>query len=159
MVSMSAAGEPEDVVSPQQLRLLYAIGRLDRGIQRELEQGLRPLGLSPHQYATLTVLRARSGLSNAQLARRAYVTPQAMSQVLTSLITAGLISRSPSNDNQRVLETRLTPKGLEVTASCDLIADEIENRMLEGVPQADRLSLLAAIRACVQRINAGLPGT
>ncbi|GES20047.1 MarR family transcriptional regulator [Acrocarpospora pleiomorpha] len=156
---MSAAGEPEDVVSPQQLRLLYAIGRLDRGIQRELEQGLRPLGLSPHQYATLTVLRARSGLSNAQLARRAYVTPQAMSQVLTSLITAGLISRSPSNDNQRVLETRLTPKGLEVTASCDLIADEIENRMLEGVPQADRLSLLAAIRACVQRINAGLPGT
>ncbi|GAA1000343.1 hypothetical protein GCM10009555_103130 [Acrocarpospora macrocephala] len=156
---MPAAREPDEVVSSQQLRLLYAIGRLDRGIQRELEQGLRPLGLSPHQYATLTVLRARSGLSNAQLARRAYVTPQAMSQVLTSLITAGLISRSPSNDNQRVLETRLTPKGLEVTARCDLIADEIEDRMLEGVSQADRHSLLAVIRACVQRINAGLPGT
>ncbi|WP_214104182.1 MarR family winged helix-turn-helix transcriptional regulator [Acrocarpospora catenulata] len=149
----------DDVVSPQQLRLLYAIGRLDRGIQRELEQGLRPLGLSPTQYATLTILRARSGLSNAQLARRAYVTPQAMSQVLASLIAADLISRTPSGENQRVLETRLTPKGHEVTAQCDLIADEIEDRMLEGVPAADRQTLLAAVRACVQRINAGLPGT
>ncbi|MEU9886247.1 MarR family transcriptional regulator [Sphaerisporangium sp. NPDC051011] len=148
----------DDAISPQQLRLLYAIGRLDRGIQRELEQGLKPLGLSPHQYATLTVLRARSGLSNAQLARRAYVTPQAMSQVLASLLDAGLVSRTPSDDNQRVLETRLTPEGLKVTATCDQIADEIEDRMLEGVPQAERHALLAAVRACVQRINAGLPG-
>ncbi|MEU6726393.1 MarR family transcriptional regulator [Nonomuraea wenchangensis] len=151
--------EPEEPVSPQQLRLLYAIGRLDRGITRELEQGLKPLGLSPHQYATLTLLRARNGLSNAQLARRAYVTPQAMSQMLATLVEAGLITRTPSGDNQRVLETRLTARGEELTLACDLVADEIEDRMLEGVPHAERHALLALIRGCVQRINAGLPGT
>ncbi|WP_176738341.1 MarR family winged helix-turn-helix transcriptional regulator [Micromonospora pallida] len=150
--------QPDDNAPPPGLRLLYAIGRLDRGITRELQQGLKPLGLSPHQYATLTVLRARSGLSNAQLARRAYVTPQAMIQVLSSLHADGLISRSPSGDNQRVLEISLTARGREVVERCDRIADEIEDRMLDGVPPGERRALLDAVRACVQRINAGLPG-
>ncbi|WP_158605563.1 MarR family winged helix-turn-helix transcriptional regulator [Amycolatopsis panacis] len=144
--------------TPPQLRLLYAIGRLDRGITRELQQGLKPLGLSPHQYATLTVLRSRSGLSNAQLARRAYVTPQAMNQVISSLIAEGLITRKPSGTNQRILETRLTPKGRRLTARCDRVAEEIEDRMLDGVPPPQRAELLDAIRACVRRINAGFPG-
>ncbi|WP_432994061.1 MarR family winged helix-turn-helix transcriptional regulator [Dactylosporangium sp. CA-233914] len=157
---MSQADETQldESAPPQELRLLYAIGRLDRGITRELHHGLKPLGLSPHQYATLTVLRARSGLSNAQLARRAYVSPQAMIQVLSSLHADGLITRNPSDENQRILEIRLTDKGVAITEECDRIADEIENRMLTGVPPKERKALLAAVRACVQRINAGLPG-
>ncbi|GAA2709710.1 MarR family winged helix-turn-helix transcriptional regulator [Micromonospora olivasterospora] len=157
-MSKAESAQPDGSPPPQDLRLLYAIGRLDRGITRELQHGLKPLGLSPHQYVTLTVLRARSGLSNAQLARRAYVSPQAMIQVLASLQADGLITRSPSGENQRILETRLTDKGREIAERCDRIADEIENRMLAGVPQKDRKALLAAVRACVQRINAGLPG-
>lgn len=156
-MSQANPTEAEDKTPPQ-LRLLYAIGRLDRGITRELQQGLKPLGLSPHQYATLTVLRSRSGLSNAQLARRAYVTPQAMNQVISSLIAEGLITRKPSGANQRILETRLTPKGRRLAVRCDRVAEEIENRMLDGVPPRQRAELLDAIRTCVRRINAGFPG-
>ena len=43
---------------------------------------LRPHGASLPEYAVLTALAEEPGLSNADLARRAFVTPQTMKQVL-----------------------------------------------------------------------------
>ncbi|MGZ6670562.1 MAG: VIT1/CCC1 transporter family protein [Solirubrobacteraceae bacterium] len=52
---------------------------------------MRPYGLTTLQYTTLSVLnRHGAPLSNAQLARRAYMTPQAMSEVIDALETKGL---------------------------------------------------------------------
>ena len=42
---------------------------------------MKPYGLTTLQYTTLSVLGRRGELSNAQLARRAYMTPQSMSEV------------------------------------------------------------------------------
>ena len=52
--------------------------------------GPKPYGLTTLQYTTLSVLgRQGRPLSNAQLARRAYMTPQAMSEVIEALESKG----------------------------------------------------------------------
>ncbi|MCR1785821.1 MarR family transcriptional regulator [Nocardioides carbamazepini] len=142
---------------PAELRLLYAVGRLDRAIRNELQAGLEPLGISRPQYATLTMLRARSGLSSAQLARRASVTRASMTQVLAALVDRGLVDRAPSSDHRKILELTLTEDGHAVTAQCDVVADAIEARMLHEVPEGQRTDLLDLVRTCVRNLDAGFP--
>jgi DNA-binding MarR family transcriptional regulator len=137
-------------------RLLYAIARLERATRRELERGLQPLGLTVSQYTALSVLRSRSGLSSAQLARRSYVSPQAMNELIAALDAKGLITRRPSPSHQRILQATLTPRGRQVARRGDKVVDQVEDVMLDGVAAADRAALLVTIRGCVQRMHAGL---
>ena len=83
--------------------LIYVIGRVDQGVRRELRVRLAPLALSVPDVTTLSVLRGRSGLSNAQLARRALITPQSMLEVLASLEQRGLLARRPDAANARIM--------------------------------------------------------
>ena len=85
-------------------RIGYVIGRLDRALRREIGALVAPFGLTVPKYTALSILRDRPGLSNAQLARRTYVTPQSMNEVLIALEADGLIVRSPAANHGRVVE-------------------------------------------------------
>ena len=144
--SERAASEP---------RVSYLVGRLDRALRRRLDEVLEPAGLSVRQYTTLSVLRARSGLSNAQLARRSLMTPQSMSEVLAALSARGLVSRVPE-PHGRVMRTELTPGGAELLDSCDRAVDGLEEQMLTELPAAQRAGLLAALLSCARGLGAGI---
>jgi len=55
--------------------LVYVVGRVNQGVRRELRKALSPWRLTVPELTTLSVLRTRPGLSNAQLSRRALTTP------------------------------------------------------------------------------------
>ncbi len=63
-------------------RVGYLIARADRGVRRGVAARIAPHDLSLPQYTALSLLRERGGLSNAQLARRIFVTPQSMATVI-----------------------------------------------------------------------------
>src|SRR4029079_12281031 len=66
---------------PQRPRVSYLVGRLDRALRRRMNDALAPSGLSLAQYTVLSVLQARGGLSNAQLANRALINAQDIHEV------------------------------------------------------------------------------
>ena len=138
-------------------RISYVVGRLDRALRREIGALVAPHGLTVPQYTALSVLRDRAGLSNAQLARRSYVTPQSMNEVIAVLERDGLVTRSPAANHGRVLETTVTDAGLAVLARCDATVTAMEDRMLADLDADARAQLLAALKECVHRLGAGLP--
>jgi DNA-binding MarR family transcriptional regulator len=138
------------------LRLTYIIGRLDRAVRRELDERLREYGLSVPQFATLSILQRRPGLSNAQLARRALITPQAMSDVTSSLERKGLIRRNADGVRARVLRTELTESGAEVLAACEAEAADMEELLLTGVSRTDRDRFRAVLRDCLRNMSVGI---
>jgi DNA-binding MarR family transcriptional regulator len=138
-------------------RISYVVGRLDRALRREISALVAPHGLTVPQYTALSILRDRAGLSNAQLARRSYVTPQSMNEVIAALERDGLVARSPAANHGRVLEMALTDTGEEVLARCDAAVTEMEDRMLADLDAGERAQLLAALKDCVHRLGAGLP--
>ena len=86
-------------------RISYLVARLDRAIRNASAERLARYNVTVPMYTALTVLRARSGLSNAQLARRIFVSPQSMQQVVGALEADGLIKResdSPGTDHNGV---------------------------------------------------------
>jgi DNA-binding MarR family transcriptional regulator len=136
-------------------RIGYVVGRLDRALRREIAALVAPFGLTVPKYTALSILRDRPGLSNAQLARRVYVTPQSMNEVLIALEADGLIVRSPAANHGRVVEVALSDRGNEVLAACDRAVTHMENAMLADLDEAGRDQLLEALVNCVYRLGAG----
>src|SRR3954463_3407218 len=137
-------------------RVSYVIARLDRAIRRRIADMVAPHGLTATQYTALSVLRMGKGLSNAQLARRSYVTPQSMIEMLGTLEAKGLIERSPAPDHGRILRTELTSKGRRLLSRCDEELDRIENEMTRELSPEELQSFEHMLRSCVHMLHAGL---
>ncbi|MDQ0507537.1 MarR family winged helix-turn-helix transcriptional regulator [Xanthobacter agilis] len=76
-----------------------------------MEEALKPLGLNPAQYAVLAELDARPDQTNADLAERAFITPQSMQGVRAKLEESRLVERRQDVRHGRRQLARLTPEG------------------------------------------------
>ena len=121
------------------VRVSYLVGRLDRLLRSRLGEALEPHGLTLGEYTTLSVLAGRGGLSNAQLARRALITPQAMNEVLARLEARRLVRRPSMEGRARPAE--LTAAGRRKLQGADSSVDEVEASMLAELSSADRARL------------------
>ena len=117
-------------------RTSYLVGRADRLLRARLAEALEPHALTLPEYTTLSVLAGRGGLSNAQLARRALITPQSMNEVLARLEERRLVRRKAAEGRARPAE--LTAAGRKLLRAADWSVDAVEDAMLEGVPARDR---------------------
>lgn len=139
-------------------RISYVIARLERAIRSAVNERVRVYGLTTLQYTTLSVLGARGQpLSNAQLARRAYMTPQSMIEVIDALERKGLIRRDPHPSHRRVFPATVTAKGRRVLTACDAAVEEMEQEMLAELAGDERETLLAWLKVCVRALHAGFP--
>jgi DNA-binding MarR family transcriptional regulator len=139
-------------------RISYAVARLERAVRAGIAERVRPYGLTTLQYTALSVLsRHGAPLSNAQLARRAYMTPQAMSEVIEALETNGFIRRNPHPTHGRLLPATLTAKGRRVLADCERRVDEMESVMLADLNARERLAFRKALKSAVRALGAGFP--
>ncbi len=136
--------------------LLYLIGRMDRVVRRHIDDVVKAKGLSVNQYTTLSVLDHRSGLSNAQLARRALVSPQSMNEVLLALERRGLVQRHAHPDHGRILQSRLTAKGRRVLRACDTGVHGVESLMLSTLSQSEQAVLRRGLLSGVRALHGGL---
>jgi DNA-binding MarR family transcriptional regulator len=130
-------------------RTSYLVARLDRLVRSQLSEVLEPFDLSVPQYTLLSVLEHRPGLSNAQLARRSYITAQAMHQVVNGLEERGLIARRVSPDHGRIQLTELTDEGLALLKSCDEEVTHLEERIFGGLGEKGEERLRRLIQAAI----------
>src|SRR6202045_3818011 len=69
----------------------------------QMDEKLRPQGVTTAQLQVLKVIRDEPGGSGAQLARACYVTPQSAQALLKSLEGGGWILRTKNPVNERIL--------------------------------------------------------
>jgi DNA-binding MarR family transcriptional regulator len=151
-------GSGTELAEAVEPRISYVVARLERAVRAAVNERVRPYELTTLQYTTLSVLGARGQpLSNAQLARRAYMTPQSMIEVIEALERKGLIRRDPHPNHRRVFQATLTAKGRRVLDACDAAVAEMEEEMLAGLEADQRESLLVWLKSCVRALHAGFP--
>jgi DNA-binding MarR family transcriptional regulator len=138
-------------------RVGYLVYRVERRLRARLDEELRLHGVSTPEYVTLSLLRERDGLSCAQLARWALVTPQAMNLVVSALERRRLVRRRPDPKHRRVLRASVTSKGLEVLDQCDRSVDGIEADMLGDLPPEAVEAVRDALAACAHSLEATSP--
>lgn len=133
--------------SPFEPRTTYLVKRAEMAVRGGLETCLQPLAVSPAQYITLSLLRHERDQSSAELARRAGITPQSMSETIAALIARGWIERGEHPEHRRILMTRLTAAGEALLVECETLVDAMERRLLAAVSKGDLATLRRALRA------------
>ena len=146
---MSSQGMPTAVAK----RLGYALKRAQSALRMSMDAALRPLALTTSQYAVLCALEAEPGLSNARLARAAFVTAQAMQGVLTNMERDGLIGRSPDPAHGRVLRGELTQHGRSVLAEAHQAVRIVEDKMVRSFGPEDADRMAAALYQCADDLR------
>ncbi len=92
-------------------RLGYQLKAVQQALRRRMDDSLRALELTLSQYVTLSVIADTPDLTNADLAARAFITPQSMQGVLANLEAAGLVIRRQDETHGRRQLARLTGEG------------------------------------------------
>ena len=155
---MSGAVRVEEAAARTEPGVSYAIARLHQRLFAGITERVAASGLTTLQFTTLSVLsRHGAPLSTSQLARRAFMTPQSMSEVIHALEDKGLIKRNPHPNHRRTLPATLTAKGRRVLAECDDAVAAFEDVMLEGFSAKDRAAFLDMAKAAVRNLGGGFP--
>jgi DNA-binding MarR family transcriptional regulator len=149
----AAASDPEPVAP----RVGYLIYRVERRLRARLDEAVGAHGVTTTEYVALSVLRDRDGLSSAQLARWAFVTPQAMNLVVAGLERRRLVRRRPDPRRRHVLRISVTHQGLRTLERCDRSMDVIESDMLRGLDADTLPTLRAALSSCAHSLEATRP--
>jgi DNA-binding MarR family transcriptional regulator len=97
-----------------------------------MERALADLGVTPPQFTVLTMLVAYPGLSNADVARLAMLTPQTVSVIVANLLRSGAIARRPHAVHGRIQHIDVTEAGKALLKQCRSRVKAIEQQILAG---------------------------
>jgi DNA-binding MarR family transcriptional regulator len=150
-------GSGADTAPGDRPSLLYLVKQVELAVRAQMDDLLKPVGITVLQYTALTVLRRRDGLSSAQLARNSFVTAQSMADIVTALERRGLIDRRRDPDNRRVLLISLTPAGRSLLADTDTAMTALEERMLSELNTGQRAALEDSLNRCRTALSGSAP--
>ena len=143
----------EGMPDPMARRVGYVLKRAQNGLRTRMDEALRPLGITAPQYAVLSAIELEPGLSNAALARAAFVTAQTMQGIVGNLARDGLLERSSDPVHGRILKTGLTPRGHAVLTHAHAVASSIEQTMVHSLSAPDLAKLSALLLKCADNLS------
>ena len=141
-----------DTVGPLDTAVGYVLKQAAAALRGAMDAALRPLNLTVPQYSCLELLGQRPGLSNADLARGAFVTRQSMNVVLQGLEARGLVTRPAAAPHGRQLPAELTPAGRDQLQAASAAVQAVQVRMCVGLSPARQRELLDTLAVCARNL-------
>lgn len=119
----------------------YLLRQASAANRLRMERALADLDVTLPQFVVLTMLGSYPGLSNADLARLAVLTPQTVSVIVANLERSGAIDRQPHPVHGRILNIVLTGAGRELLARCRERAMANEARLRKGLTKSEETAI------------------
>lgn len=153
-----ARQRPDLDVSP--MAVIGRVNRLARLLDAELRRVFAAYGLDRASFDVLATLRRSDPphrLTPAQLMQTSMVTSGAISQRLDRLEAAGLVTRTRSAEDARVVHVALTPAGLALIDQALPAHVANEHRLLAALPPETRTDLAATLRTLLLSLGDAPP--
>ena len=131
----------------------YGLKITQHRLRQRLEAELAGSGVSPAQNAVLLAIADNPRISNASLARAAFVTPQSMQGMLVTLERDGFILRTPHPEHGRIIMTELTDIGRTAAKAGTIAADTVERQMLAGLGASEIKTLAELLQRCADALG------
>ena len=113
--------------------LAHLLRQAQAATRLTMERALSEVAVTPPQFVVLTMLRAYPGLSGAELARVALLTPQTVGVIIRNLERDGAIRKTAHPVHGRVLQWTLTRRGEALLEKCRRHAQAVERRLTDGM--------------------------
>src|SRR5215813_11478561 len=104
----------------------YLLRQASAAFRGAMDRALGDLGVTPPQFTVLTMIVAYPGVSGADLARLAFLTPQTINVIVRNLVRAGAIEKSPHAEHGRILRLNATTKGQALLKRCRSRVTDLE---------------------------------
>jgi DNA-binding MarR family transcriptional regulator len=131
----------------------YKLKKTQHILRLHMDETLRILDLTTPQYGVLAQLELKPGISNAALARAAFITSQTMHSIVSNLEKRGLVERKNDASHGRILCTELTERGREVVVLAHDIIRDCEARMLTNISEEHKTLLEKLLLECFNNLN------
>jgi DNA-binding MarR family transcriptional regulator len=118
-------------------------------LMRAAETAMRPHGLTSVQWAPLMIISRGGNPTAASLARDLNTDTGAMTRMLDRLESKGLLIRSRSSTDRRVVELTLTDQGKELTRLIPHHLASVYNNHLAGFSQDEFTQLKHMLRRII----------
>jgi DNA-binding MarR family transcriptional regulator len=129
------------------------VKQVELAVRSQIDEIVRPVGLTAAQYTALTVLERHADMSSAQLARYSFVTAQSMADMITALEGRKLIERHRDKADRRRLVVALTDEGRAMLDRCRDEVAALEATMLSGLSAAQTKALRATLATCYSNLS------
>jgi DNA-binding MarR family transcriptional regulator len=135
----------------EQMRAVTSLMRAQQIVIAELDELLRPHGLTFARYEALVLLTfsRRGSLPLGKMGERLQVHPTSVTSIVRRLEAAGLVSRTPHPDDRRTVLCEIAPAGRDLVerATQDLVAADFAVRGLTE----DQLRLMWSVLEPLRR--------
>jgi len=105
----------------------FLVNGLARLMRTELENRLRPYGLTPTMWSVLMALYELDSPSQTDLARATFLDGATVTRTLDILEAKGYLERHRGNNDRRVQNVALTDKGREMTCIINQFGNIVNN--------------------------------
>lgn len=136
-------------------RFSDALHSTSRSWRQAVDRRLKHLGVSQASWMTIAMAaKARSPLSQSQLADKLAVEGATMVAMIDRLVKAGLIIREASTTDRRVKRVILTPAGIKIYEKVKAEATALRRELLTNIDQKkllDVTELLEGLQGIIDR--------
>ena len=109
----------------------YLMKRILACMGGEVDQALEPRGLTNAQWVPLLKLHLGNAGTAAELARDCAMDAGAMTRTLDRLEAKGLVARTRSSEDRRVVHLELTEEGRATASQIPAVLCEVQNSFLQ----------------------------
>jgi DNA-binding MarR family transcriptional regulator len=131
-------------------QLAYLIASVNRQLENELEERLRPGGVPIEQYRILEVLDATEPCAMGEIATQSLIEPPTLTKIIDKMVAEGLVYRAPDpNDRRRVL-ILAAPGGKALYKRLKGVSTAQEQRIVELLASDKAAALRDILRELMQ---------
>ena len=143
----------KDFTKPVHPHFGYIVKRAQQSLRARLDLQLKAHELTLPQYAALSAVEASPGISNAGLAKAAFVTPQTLQGIISTLEKRGLLKRSPDPDHGRRLMTQLTVNGRNAMKIVEVEILKVEEMMISSISSREVEQATETLLKCIENLT------
>jgi MarR family transcriptional regulator, lower aerobic nicotinate degradation pathway regulator len=109
--------------------------------------------MTPLQYSILLVLQKDPDLEQVELAQRIGLDRSNLSEILSRMVSGGLVKCSPSQQDRRAKVARVTAKGQQLIRKLSNQVDRSHERLLEDLSAQERAQFIKLMKKVVGAKN------
>ncbi len=131
----------------------YLVRQANVAVRGAMDRALADLGVTPPQFAVLTMIASYPGVSGADLARLTFLTPQTINVIVGNLEKAGAVEKTAHALHGRILQLTATAKGRALLTRCRARVVAVEDRLDGLLGRDDRKAVRCWLSAVAETLT------
>ncbi|GAA2011399.1 MarR family winged helix-turn-helix transcriptional regulator [Microbacterium ulmi] len=132
------------MTEPQPLKSLptWSLSRAAASSHRILHRRLGEAGFTGYEYRVLAAVVAAAHLSQAEIGRAASLDPRDVTHTVRRLEQRGLLTRTPSSANARIVTVQMSPEGLHAWRRLHAVMLQIQREVFAPLQATEIRTLI-----------------